>query len=348
MANNISDNIQEWLKLSNQGLFVEAKSFYFNNLFDEIIERFVDRTVGANRCDVLFSILGFTPEPIILTQRALLPSIHVIFTTGKNYASDSEIVSYLEKYLTSDYKIVNLDDDSFGTIYSSLRAQMNIYPSSNYVIDITGGKKSMVASAAIFAKDHNCDVVYVDYDEYIPTLRRPMPGTEKLNVVYSAIDNLLDTIDFTTLNDVGQDAYEAQPILLKKEVPKGSFSEHKTKKIQKKQTKSFLESNEFMELFVNAFLLFVDENMGRTKEWLPDDIFLSRKSDRSIVLKYIYTGDTITIQRAQLLAFFRNCKQMISSPHGFISGQSNRAERFNMAVYRLLDAINYELFGERL
>lgn len=348
MANNISDNIQEWLKLSNQGLFVEAKSFYFNNLFDEIIERFVDRTVGANRCDVLFSILGFTPEPIILTQRALLPSIHVIFTTGKDYESDSEIVSYLEKYLTSDYKIVNLDDDSFGTIYSSLRAQMNIYPSSNYVIDITGGKKSMVASAAIFAKDHNCDVVYVDYDEYIPTLRRPMPGTEKLNVVYSAIDNLLDTIDFTTLNDVGQDAYEAQPILLKKEVPEGSFSEHKTKKIQKKQTKSFLESNEFMELFVNAFLLFVDENMGRTKEWLPDDIFLSRKSDRSIVLKYIYTGDTITIQRAQLLAFFRNCKQMISSPHGFISGQSNRAERFNMVVYRLLDAINYELFGERL
>lgn len=190
---------QEWLTLSNQGLFVEARKFYFENLFDGIIENFINKTPSENHCDVLFSILGFSPEPIILTQRSLMPSVHVIFTTNKEKDSDNEAIAYLEKFLTSSYKIVYLKDESFESIHNSLKNQMLIYPASRYVIDITGGKKSMVASASIFGCEYNCDVVYVDYDQYIPDLRRPMPGTEKLDVVYSVQNDLVELLDVESL-----------------------------------------------------------------------------------------------------------------------------------------------------
>lgn len=346
MSNNIENNIQEWLKLSSQGLFVEAKNFYFNNLFDDIIERFVDKMSDDNRCEVLFSILGFTPEPIILTQRAMTPYVHVIFTTSKNSEYDSEIVSYLEKYLTSDYKIVNLDDDSFGTIYENLRAQMNIYPSSKYVIDITGGKKSMVASAAIFARNYNCDVVYVDYDEYIPTLRRPMPGTERLKVVYSANSDMINAIDFSSLGSINQDVDDnllshssnESTIhgLTVKQTHTNAFSEPKVKS----------NNDTFKESFNKTFLFFVDERMGNSGAWLPKGIILSMKTERSFMLKHSRTGETLTIQRAQLFGFYRRCKQGIADIQCFIEESSLKVKLFNLAIYRLLNVINYELFKE--
>jgi hypothetical protein len=60
---------------------------------------------------------------------------------------------------------------------------------TNVVIDITGGKKSTVASAAIFGKDYRCKIVYVDFEGYIPELRKPIPGTEVLKVVYDPLIN---------------------------------------------------------------------------------------------------------------------------------------------------------------
>lgn len=347
MANNINENIQEWLKLSNQGLFVEAKNFYFNSLFDEIIDKFVDETSSANRCDVLFSILGFTPEPIILTQRALAPSVHIVFTTRKDYDTDNEIISYLEKYLTSNYKLVNLNDDSFETIYENLKAQMNIYPSSKYVIDITGGKKSMVASASIFARDYNCNVVYVDYNEYIPELRRPMPGTEKLNVVYSVSDDLINTIDFNSINKVEQENNNKVSQSTQKKEKIGSTISTKFSVVSKNSSTDPLSSPNFKESFNEAFNHYVGEETARFGSWLPTGIALIKQSPRSILLRHKKTGESITLQRAQLLNYFIKCKRNQASTLCFIGGSSVRANKLNPAIHGLLSVINYELFGKR-
>lgn len=347
MANNINENIQEWLKLSNQGLFVEAKNFYFNSLFDEIIDKFVDETSSANRCDVLFSILGFTPEPIILTQRALAPSVHIVFTTRKDYETDNEIISYLEKYLTSNYKLISLSDDSFETIYKNLKAQMNIYPSSKYVIDITGGKKSMVASAAIFARDFNCNVVYVDYDEYIPELRRPMPGTEKLNVVYSVNDDLINTIDFNSINKDGHEETNKGILAVQKKEKSESNTSKKTTIISKKASVANISSSNFKESFNESFNHYVGEDTARCRNWLPNGITLVLLSPRSILLRHSKTGESITIQRAQLFDYFIKCKRNQASALCFIGGTSKRANKLNPAIHGLLSVINYELFGER-
>lgn len=181
------ENVKEWLRLSESGHVAEAEDFYYNTLFRDVIDEFCERNSQPQiRCNVLFSILGYSPEPIILTQRALNPEVHIIFTTDiQDPEASKKIRSYLSMYLTSEFKIVEVHDVSFNGIYACLKDQMLLHPSQDYVIDITGGKKSMVATAAIFGRDFNCNVVYVDYDQYVSQIRKPLPGSERLNYVYT-------------------------------------------------------------------------------------------------------------------------------------------------------------------
>ena len=78
MGKILEENVEKWFELSRSGQFQEAKDFYFDVLFENVIDNFVENT-KAKTVDVLFSVLGFTPEPIILTQRALDAKTHVIF-----------------------------------------------------------------------------------------------------------------------------------------------------------------------------------------------------------------------------------------------------------------------------
>lgn len=43
----------------------------------------------------------------------------------------------------------------------------------------------MVASAAICGRDFNASIIYVDYNSYELDIRRPIPGTVKMDIVYS-------------------------------------------------------------------------------------------------------------------------------------------------------------------
>lgn len=203
MSKTSEQYVEKWLALNKEGHFAEARDFYFDSLFASVIEDFKERTEGRfKKRGVLFSVLGYTPEPIILTQRALEPKKHIIFYTKNGEQFDNEIAPYLEKYLTSNFELVEFENTSFDTIYKVMKEQMALNCSQEYYIDITGGKKSMVASAAIFARDHNCNLLYVDYDEYIEELRRPRPGTEDLLLVYSPYENLPDVKNMLLENNL--------------------------------------------------------------------------------------------------------------------------------------------------
>ncbi len=186
-------NVKEWIRLNSCGQFLEAKSFYYETLFKDIIDLFVQKHEDSfSGIDVLFSILGYSPEPIILTRHVLKPQKHIIFYHNVGEDFEKDINPYLVKFIDGDYSLVELKDLSFTSIYDTLKEQMILSPATQYAIDITGGKKSMVASASIFARDYNFNVLYVDYDEYIPQLRRPMPGSEILNLVYAPYRDLPD------------------------------------------------------------------------------------------------------------------------------------------------------------
>lgn len=178
--------LNEWLELSAGGNFQKAQEIYFEKLFAVVIEQFkVSNGDILPKGGILFSVLGYSPEPIILTAKAMEPGVHIIFTT--NNKSEGSI--YLEKHLEGNYEMVLLKDETFASIYGAMKEQLMLNPSSELVLDITGGKKSMVASAAIFGKDYGCKIVYVDFREYIKDLRKPLPGSEILNIVYDPLSD---------------------------------------------------------------------------------------------------------------------------------------------------------------
>ena len=96
----------------------------------------------------------------------------------------------MPRFLNEGYEKIEFADESFGTIYETFKQQMAYNAGRNYTINITGGKKSMVASAGIFARDYNASIIYVDYMNYDPNLRRPLPGSEFLNLVYTPTRDL--------------------------------------------------------------------------------------------------------------------------------------------------------------
>jgi hypothetical protein len=178
--------LNEWLELANSGNFNKAQELYYENLFEAVIDNFKSNYQNSIPSGgLLFSILGFSPEPIILTAKAVDPEKHIIFTT--NNKSDGN--DYLEKFLESNYEMIYIEDENFDTIYKALKESLILNPNSNMTLDITGGKKSMVAAASIFGKDYGCKIVYVDFKEYLKELRKPMPGSEILNIVYDPLVN---------------------------------------------------------------------------------------------------------------------------------------------------------------
>jgi len=178
--------LQEWLDLAQNGRFEKAQELYFEKLFEVVINNFCERYSDTlPKGGTLFSVLGFSPEPIVLTAKAVEPVTHIIFTTNNQKVDNS----YLEKFLESKYELIYLNDESFESMYKAMKEQLVLNPNSQITVDITGGKKSMVASASIFGKDYGCRIVYVDFAEYIKELRKPMPGSEILNVVYNPFKN---------------------------------------------------------------------------------------------------------------------------------------------------------------
>lgn len=178
--NELEEVIEQWTALSASGEPLVADKFYEEKIFPTVLSRFQASNDIHRSNELLISLLGFSPEPIILTAAAIKPSHHTVVTTEGKIGETEKI----ERFLNDQFSTVTLADTDFLTIYASLKEILHNFPTQNITIDITGGKKSMVAAASIFGKDYGCRVVYVDFTEYIQRLRKPKPGTEKLTIVY--------------------------------------------------------------------------------------------------------------------------------------------------------------------
>lgn len=181
-----NSDIRQWLELSKAGKAEEARKFYYAQLFQTVIERFQENNKGVITgvpVDLLISILGFSPEPVVLGAKLLNPQVHIIINDA-GVSQNEDNARVIGQYLNNVLR-VEPQNETFGCIYDTLKELLAIHPAKHCAINITGGKKSMSASAGIFARDFNCDLIYIDYKKYDTDTRRPEPGSEFLNLVYS-------------------------------------------------------------------------------------------------------------------------------------------------------------------
>lgn len=192
----LEQNIEKWIGMvGNPATHEDAQKYYAENILPTLLPLLKERdSVGqqlrkTGGVDTLFSVLGMTPAPIVITQHLLQPKNHVIFYDKNIKVKEDKILAHL----TSDPTYVMLNDESFGTIYETMKEMLIVSEGGNMAIDITGGKKSMTAAASIFAKDFDFNIVYVDMTApgaYIPAIHQARPGCERLNLVYSPFRDL--------------------------------------------------------------------------------------------------------------------------------------------------------------
>lgn len=188
--------IEQWIQdTGNPATHDEAKKFYAEKIMPQLLVHLKDTDIVGKQLrenggvDTLFSVLGMTPAPIVITQHLLQSKNHVIFYDKNIKVKDDKILAHLD----SNPTYVMFEDESFGTIYETMKEMLIVSEGGNMVIDITGGKKSMTAAASIFAKDFDFSIVYVDMStpgSYIPAIHQTRPGSERLNLVYSPLRDL--------------------------------------------------------------------------------------------------------------------------------------------------------------
>jgi len=170
-----------WLELKKNQLKEEARKLYYENILPVVVEKFKDDYAKqANQCKYLISMVGMSPEPIILVIQTLQPQeVLFLYTPDTSKHLDS-IVEYL-KLRASGFQKSCISGSKTEEVYQEIKKFMENRDPTDCFIDISGGKKSMVGGAAEAAGILGTRVVYVDNSEYSDEFRQPLPGSEFLN-----------------------------------------------------------------------------------------------------------------------------------------------------------------------
>ncbi len=168
----------------------EATEFYFDAVLPLVVEKAMlkeeHQELRQAGCDLLVSTCGFSPETTAIAASVIKPKkLTVIWS--ENTSSFNKL---LHRYLLNndviesmrlDFKVVdptNIDEIS-RTI---LAAIITSGGESRTIVDVTGGKKIMSASAAVAAWINHAQICYID-GEYSSKMRRPNPGSERVLVL---------------------------------------------------------------------------------------------------------------------------------------------------------------------
>ncbi|MEJ3742491.1 TIGR02710 family CRISPR-associated CARF protein [Actinomycetes bacterium KLBMP 9797] len=136
--------------------------------------------------DLLVSLSGFSPETTILAYELLQPQRLMIIGSDATQSSLDTIQGALKLPFsriqtqsvvpTDPMKIYQLIQEAARSAGNGGRIRPNI------IIDITGGKKVMSASAALAAAQLDMPMCYID-SNFDPELRQSLPGTERLVII---------------------------------------------------------------------------------------------------------------------------------------------------------------------
>jgi hypothetical protein len=147
--------------------------------------------ITAKHCETLVLLVGFSLEPLLQSACVHKPTKIALLLNEEGYLGkewqvfaqhlmraikylrrngfDGSKVQFLGKELPAKpgYSAKGDPASVFKTLVKSLHNEEDV------VIDITGGKKSMVAGAFMYAAYAGARISYVDFEEYDPDERRP-------------------------------------------------------------------------------------------------------------------------------------------------------------------------------
>ncbi|MEN2776116.1 TIGR02710 family CRISPR-associated CARF protein [Acetivibrio clariflavus] len=166
---------------SNNERRILAEQYYKKELMPLIIEYFIQENAKkvTGNCDAMVLTLGTSYEPLVLSIAVLKPEKVLILYTDKSHHLLDEVIEFT-KLKPSQYIATDVDAENPLQLYQKIK---DIYEKwgrpKNIYVDFTGGTKSMAAGCAMAGSAIGAKLIYVG-GNFLPDLRKPEPGSEKL------------------------------------------------------------------------------------------------------------------------------------------------------------------------
>ncbi len=162
----------------------------YNNLLDEYILKFHKNFDKAllSEVKVVVAIVGFTPEPLAMNIDIVKPEkVYLLYTPdSKDYVDI--LLGYLNHKDFSHF-LIEIDNFNIFDTYEKISSIIVQETPAKCIIDISGGKKSMVSSATFAAASHHVNLMYADFKQYSEDARRPKEKSNFFNVIKCLSDN---------------------------------------------------------------------------------------------------------------------------------------------------------------
>ena len=133
---NFKEKVEQWKSLFRTEK-EKAEDFYYGELFDDVIGSFVSKSENLKKYRFLISLLGFSPQPVILFLKAVQPEKALFL-----YSEDTEsFLDTIQKWtgLTLsqvEKKRVNSSDPT--GVYRAIKEFTSSRNPKEILLDITG------------------------------------------------------------------------------------------------------------------------------------------------------------------------------------------------------------------
>lgn len=166
---------------SNNEQRILAEEYYKTELMPLIIDYFIQENTRKIKesCDAMVLTLGTSYEPLVLSISILKPKKVLILYTDKSHHLLDDVIEFT-KLRPSQYVAANVDAENPLQLYQIIK---DVYEKwerpKNIYVDFTGGTKSMAAGCAMAGSAIGAKLIYIS-GNFLPDLRKPEPGSEKL------------------------------------------------------------------------------------------------------------------------------------------------------------------------
>lgn len=169
----------------------QATRYRRAEMYDDVVAAAKANSADVPRpqVDLLVSLSGYSPETTLLAYELILPSRLLVISSEETLAQVDVINEKIAGRLRfSEFRYDKVDPVNPLDIYELVKKAVHPArpddPPVKAIIDITGGKKVMSASAALAASQLDLKMCYID-SEFDPEMRQAIPGTEKLCILHN-------------------------------------------------------------------------------------------------------------------------------------------------------------------
>jgi hypothetical protein len=223
LPSNYPQLFAEWTKLLDEQCLDEANVFYFEKIIPAIAGYLFTQTPHVHRhFPGIISVLGYTPETVVLTARLLNPLTMVVLCTPETVAGLKVVRQYAGlAHERLHHEIFLHDAEHVDDIFLALeRALARLDRSKPIALELTGGKKTMgmqlssAASTLRHSRKLDINVVYLDYDDYLPQYRKPRPESVRLLVLKNTVEPALGILGRADPDTASEQSVVSKPVFI--------------------------------------------------------------------------------------------------------------------------------------